>query len=135
MKGIVSDADVVGQVERIVAVLQSRVWGDLWDELDCRVFSFEELALDADSSDADVWEKCQATETVLVTGNRNADDPDSLEVTIQTQNDPTSLPVFTIADTKRILSDGGYTELVAETLLDYLIHIDNIRGAGRLYLP
>lgn len=135
MKGIVADADVLGQVERIVAVVQGKVWGELWRESGLRYFSFEQLNLDSDSSDAEVWDKCQAAEDVLITGNRNADDPDSLEATIESRNQPSALPVFTLADAQRILNDSEYVELIAESLLDYLMSIDNIRGTGRLFLP
>jgi len=135
MKGIVADADVVGQVERIVAVVQGKVWGDIWHELGLRYFIFEQLDLDSDSSDAEVWDKCQAAEVVLITGNRNADDPDSLEATIEARNEPSALPVFTLADAERVLNDSEYVELIAESLLDYIMYIDNVRGTGRLYLP
>jgi hypothetical protein len=70
-----------------------------------------------------------------VTANRNADGPDSLEATLRTQNTATSLPVFTIADAKRVLRSREYAERVALRLLDYLLDIDRVRGAGRLYLP
>jgi len=41
-----------------------------------------------------------------------------------------SLPVITIADSGRVLSDRLYAEQVAERLLDYLMRIDDFRGTG-----
>jgi hypothetical protein len=58
-----------------------------------------------------------------------------LEATIRAENQPSSLPVITIADADRMLHDRLYAEKVAETLLDYLLRIDEVRGAGRLYVP
>jgi hypothetical protein len=34
-----------------------------------------------------------------------------------------------------VLRDRVYAEKVAESLLDYLLRIDEVRGAGRLYVP
>jgi hypothetical protein len=58
-----------------------------------------------------------------------------LEAVIQRENQADSLPVITIADSGRVLSDRLYAERVAERLLDYLMRIDEIRGAGRIYVP
>ena len=49
---------------------------------------------------------------------------------------PDSLPVFTVADTNRVLQDGSTPkEDRGEDLLEYLIRIDELRGVGRLYVP
>ena len=82
-----------------------------------------------------IWQACQHQEVVLITINRNAHGPDSLEVTIRAQNTPTSLPVFTLADGDRILHDKDYAERAAKRLLEYLLEIDKVRGTGRLFLP
>ncbi len=72
---------------------------------------------------------------ILVTGNRNRDGPDSLEATIQTLNRSECLPVFTIGDMDEFRYSRRYAERVTEKLIDYLLELDNCRGAGRLYLP
>jgi len=71
----------------------------------------------------------------LVTANRNADDLDSLEVVIRTENLPGSLPVVTLADPKRMNCERLYAERVAEKVLDYLTRINELLGVGRLYAP
>ena len=53
----------------------------------------------------------------------------------QKENQPDSLPVVTISDQVRVLQDRIYAEKVAVKLLEYLIRIDEVRGAGRLYVP
>jgi hypothetical protein len=71
----------------------------------------------------------------LITANRNKRGPDSLEAVIQHENQPDSLPVITIADSKRVLKDRQYAHTVAERLLEKLIAIDDFRGTGRIYVP
>lgn len=135
MKGILADNDVRGQVEYLVVLMQAEPWREFWLDLALALFHFEDIGLSATSPDLEVWERCQAEELVLITGNRNLAGPDSLEATIRLRNTPESLPVFTIADVKKMNASKAYAEQVVETLIDYLQRIDAIRGAGRLYLP
>jgi hypothetical protein len=97
--------------------------------------TFPALGLSYDSPDAVIWRTCQKEKLVLLTGNRNDEGPDSLEAVIRDENQPGSLPVFTISDPRRLLHDRLYAERVAERLLDYLTRIDEVRGVGRLYIP
>lgn len=45
------------------------------------------------------------------------------------------VPVITIADPKRLLRSRPYAEASAIRLLDYLEHIDTLRGTERLFIP
>jgi hypothetical protein len=135
MKGILADVNVGRQRRAILAIWSSDAWRDLWNALDLSVVSFQNLGLPLNSPDDFIWRTCQREELVLITGNRNDDVPDSLEATIRAENESSSLPVITIADADRVLRDRLYAEKVAESLLDYLIRIDEFRGAGRLYVP
>jgi hypothetical protein len=83
----------------------------------------------------EIWQLCQAEKLVFITDNRNHDSADSLESAIQLHNSPDALPVFTIADLNRFRTSRSYAERVLESLYDYLLRIDTVRGAGRLYLP
>ena len=65
----------------------------------------------------------------------NEDGPDSLEATIRDHNTSQSLPVFTLSDADRVLSDIAFAERVVDQLYRYLLEVDSIRGTGRLYLP
>jgi hypothetical protein len=135
VKGILSDSDVRGQVEYLVVLMRAEPWREFWLDLGLALFNLEDIGLSATSPDPEVWERCQADELVLITGNRNLAGPDSLEATIRLSNTPQSLPVFTIADVKKMNASKAYAEQVVETLIDYLQRIDTVRGAGRLYLP
>ena len=96
---------------------------------------FESFELPTTAPDAAVWQACQERQLILVTGNRNADAPDSLEVTRRAWNDPSCLPVITIASPRRLIESKAYAVRAVERLLDYLMDLDRYRGAGRLYIP
>ena len=135
MKGILADNNVIGQVAHLVWLMQSEPWADFWNELGLTLRHFEDVGLAPTASDVEVWQCCQSNELILITDNRNDDSPDSLAAAIQTFNTATSLPVFTIADLDRFASSPEYQERVLVALYDYLLRIDEVRGAGRLFLP
>lgn len=134
MAGIMSDNDVEGHVQYLVTLIEAGTWGDLWKRLNVVVGKFEDLGLPRNTPDRFVWRRCQEHEIVLITGNRNSDGPDALEVTIQDSNTPTSLPVVTIGDLDHLKSSKEYAERAADKLMDYLLYLDEYRGAGRLYI-
>jgi hypothetical protein len=135
MKGLLADNDSEGSLNVILRIWSSDTWRELWIELGLSVESFSSLGLSSDASDAEVWRTCQLEKLVLITGNRNADGLESLEMVIRVENRPDSLPVVTFANSQRILSDRIYAEIAAERLLDYVTRIDDFRGAGRIYVP
>ncbi len=132
---ILADANIQGHVVSLVASIQAGVWRELWESLGVRVLTFGELGLEPAAPDRQVWRSCQANGAVLVTANRNADDPDSLEATIREEAAPTSLPVLTISTANRLLTSREYADWVAVKLLEYLLDLDTYRGTGRLFLP
>jgi hypothetical protein len=135
MRGILADINVGKQQRAIVVIWATDAWRDFWNDLGLAVVNFPALGLPFDSSDAVVWRTCQKEDLVLITGNRNKRGPESLEAVIQSENQPDSLPVITIADQDRVLQDRAYAEAVAVRLLDYLMRIEEVRGVGRLYVP
>jgi hypothetical protein len=135
VKGILGDNDVEGYVQALHAIWLTDAWRDIWVGLGLSVERFATVGLAVDSSDAIVWRTCQREKLVLITGNRNASDPESLELVIRTESQPSSLPVGTLADPQRIARDRVYAVRVAERLLERLFSIDDFRGAGRIYVP
>lgn len=135
MKGILADINSIGQVNYLVARMQGEPWTAFWTGLQLTLKHFAEVGLSAKSSDLEIWQKCQQEQLILITDNRNHDSPDSLEATIRKLTTPDSLPVFTISDLNKFASSRTYADRVLERLYEYLMDIDNIRGAGRLYLP
>jgi hypothetical protein len=135
VKRILADNDVRGQVEYLVVLMQAEPWREFWLDLGLALLHLEDIGLSATSPDLEVWERCQAEELVLITGNRNLAGPDLLEATIRACNTSQSLPVFTIADVNKVNASKAYAEQVVEALIDYLQRIDTVRGVGRLFLP
>jgi hypothetical protein len=135
MVGILADVDIEGHVAVLLRLLHQEPWRELWLAIDVASYDFQRLGLPREAPDAVVWRLCQEREIVLVTGNRNADEPDSLEATICAENHASCLPVLTLADPKAVLADHGYAEGVASRLLDVFFDIENLRGTGRLFLP
>jgi hypothetical protein len=132
---IMADHDVVGHVRALVQLCESRPWAEFWHDAQCELSSFADLGLAEDATDAQVWHACQENDVVLITGNRNAEGPQSLELTIRQHNNDQCLPVLTLADQDRILRDRHYSNTIVERLLEILFDLDNLRGSGRLYLP
>lgn len=103
MIGIMCDQDVQGLARAVLAHCRQSAWKDIWNDLEIELYTFAELALEPDATDADIWSACQKNNIVLLTGNRNAEGPDSLEVTIREHNTTGSLPVLTFADLSKPL--------------------------------
>lgn len=129
-----SDNDVQGYVIRLMDICQASPWIELWREFECILVRFEDFQLAADATDAEIWQVCQDNQVLLLTGNRNAAGPESLETTIRQRNSPDCLPVLTLADPPRIARDAEYAHAVVERLFEVLIDVDRLRGSGRLYL-
>lgn len=135
MLRIMADNDVVGHARSLVQICESPPWDEFWREAECELLTFADLGPAKDAIDSQVWRACQEHGTYLITGNRNAEGLESLEVTIRQHNDEQCLPVLTLADQDRIVRDRPYAETVVERLLGVLFDLDNLRGTGRLYLP
>jgi hypothetical protein len=135
VKAILADNNIRGHLAALMRILHSADFAEFWDSLHLPTTTFHELSLTEEAADAVLWQVCQREQIVLVTANRNAAGPDSLEATIRAHNTPDCLPVFTIANANRVLQDREYAERVAVKLLDYLLDIENFKGTGRLYLP
>lgn len=79
LKGILADNDIEGIFTAIVRIWLSAAWHDLWIGLDVQLETFDSLGLPRDASDVLVWQACQEREIILITGNRNAESPESLD--------------------------------------------------------
>jgi hypothetical protein len=135
MRGILGDINAEGALTSLRLIWLSDAWRELWIGFNLKVESFRTLGLPLDAPDSLIWRTCQREQLVLITENRNKRGPESLEATIQNENQSDSLPVITIASTDRVLRDRLYAEKVSERLLDYLMRIDELRGTGRIDVP
>jgi hypothetical protein len=135
MLAIMADNDVERHVQVLLRICNSDEWHEVWASLSCDVESFEGLGTPRNTSDRELWQLCQRHDIVLITGNRNEEHAQSLETTIRELGAADSLPVLTIGDPTLLLSDRDYAGRAAVRLMEYLIDIQALRGAGRLYLP
>jgi hypothetical protein len=133
--GLLADANITGPVEYLARLMQTGSWGGFWRDLGLALRHFADVGLSVSSPDLEIWQRCQAEQLLLITDNRNADSPDSLEAVIRLYNTPQSLPVFTIADVDKLRTSRDYAERVMIRLYEYLLDIDKVRGVGRLFLP
>ncbi len=135
MVSLLVDANLDGHAELIAMRLRTDLWREVRDHLDLQFVHFKQAGLDRTATDEVVWRFCQQQGYYLLTANRSLDSEHSLEATIRREGTAQSLPVFTLADANRLYQSVAYLDEVVETLLDYLLDAENLRGTGRLYLP
>lgn len=135
VRGILADADIIGQVRAISAACHGPTWADCWLPLELRFFEFADVGLSPDAKDSAIWFVCQQMGLLLMTANRNHDDADSLEATLRAHGDVNSLPVLTLADADRVLFDRNYADRVVARTIEVILDLDTLRGCGRVFVP
>lgn len=129
---ILCDENCEGHGEAIFHVLERLGYRKLL-ALDLR--KFQEVGLSYGADDETVWRFCQANGYLLLTGNRTTKDGhQSLELIVRRLVTPTTLPVLTIGNLQRVLSDGYYCERCAERLAEIVYDLVAHLGVMRLYL-
>jgi hypothetical protein len=107
-----------------------------WLELlPIRFMTFEEVALSISSDDRGVWRFAQVNHMILLTANRSMKGRNSLEQVMREENTSTSLPVVTIGNADRILSDPDYRNRCVDRLIEIVFDIDDYRGSRRIFIP
>ncbi|HBL10783.1 MAG TPA: ACP S-malonyltransferase [Cyanobacteria bacterium UBA11162] len=100
-----------------------------------RFVLFEEIGLEVNSSDRVVWQCAQANGMILLTANRSMKGKDSLEQVMREENTQASLPVITIGNIDRLLTEPEYRDRCVNRLVDIIIDIEDYRGARRIFIP
>ncbi len=129
---ILVDHNLRGQSVILSGCLASSGWLDL---ISIRFLLFEEVGLAINSDDRAVWRFAQANEMILLTANRSMKGKDSLEQVMREENIPTSLPVITIGNIDRILTEPDYRDCCVNRLVDIVVDIEDYRGARRIFIP
>ena len=129
MTTILVDHNVEGHAQLLLGTLAAAGWLELTP---IRLIRFPEAGLALDASDRDVWRLAQGW--LLLTDNRNMTGEGSLEQTIRDENTTMSYPVVTISRADRIIHKP-YRERCAIRLVEIILDLDRLHGAGRLYLP
>ena len=135
MPGLLADNNAGGHLRAILAVCRSSEWDEFWAQLDITLHSFASAGLLPSTSDDELWQWCQDHDTFLLTVNRNDEGPNSLHATLVARASLRHLPVLTLANPDRVLSDAGHARDAAVRLMEILDEVDRNRGTGRLWLP
>jgi hypothetical protein len=126
------DHNLKGHALILFGAIASQGWLDL---VSIQFVTFADIDLSIDSNDRAVWRLAQKNKMILLTANRSMKGKDSLEQVIREENTLGSLPVITISNADRLLSDYEYRNLCVERLIEIVLDIDNYRGAKRLFIP
>ena len=125
------DNDIVGQALLIRADLAKDGWLDL---VEVQFLTLREAGIPDGSRDREIWRFAQRREMLLLTANRNAEDEDSLEVTMRQESTAESLPVVTISGKDRV-AETEYRRRCATRLIEIIVDVDQCRGTRRLFIP
>lgn len=126
------DHNLEGHALLLSGNIASLGWLDL---LPIRFITFEEIELSVTSDDRAVWRFAQANQMILLTANRSMKGENSLEQVMREENTSTSLPVVTIGDANRVLTDPDYRNRCVDRLIEIVFDMDDYRGSRRLFIP
>lgn len=126
------DHNLEGYALLLAGSIASLGWLDL---LPIRFVIFEEVGLSVDSDDRVVWRFAQRNQMILLTANRSMTGKDSLEQVMREENVSISLPVVTVGDPNRLLTDSNYRNCCTDRLIEIAFEIDDYKGSRRLFIP
>jgi hypothetical protein len=137
MRGILADVNVQGHLPYLRRLIEIANLQSVLDELKIEFATFADLPLDREIDDRLLWNRCQADGWVLFTDNRNRDDVESLEATLEDSWREGHLPVFTIANKGRFERDREYAMRAATDVAELLFGIAHgeYRDTPRIYVP
>lgn len=126
------DHNLEGHALLLSGSIASLGWLDL---LPISFVTFEEVELAVASDDRVVWRFAQVNQMVLLTANRSMKGKNSLEQVMGEENTSNSLPVVTIGDADRVLTDPDYRNRCVDRLIEIVFDLDDYRGTMRLFIP
>jgi hypothetical protein len=137
MPGLLADINVQGHLEYLQRLIDGAGLLEMLRELDLRLVTFPDLGLDREIKDRQLWKYCQEYGWVLFTDNRNHEDDDSLEATLQDSWREGHLPVITLAKKGRFENSETYATRVAEDVAEILFRVfgENVLNQPRIYVP
>ncbi len=137
MPGLLADVNGQGHLPYLERLIEGLGLLELITGLGLALATFPELGLDRGLDDRTLWNYCQANGWVLFTDNRNYEDENSLEATIQDSWREGHLPVLTLANKGKFENSEGYALRVAEEVVELLVSVfhDGIRDQARIFVP
>lgn len=137
MPGLLADMNVQGHLPYLVRLIDGLGVLELLGDVDITFHTFPERGLDPHMKDRALWNYCQENELVLFTEDRNHEDEDSLNATIQDSWHEGHLPVLTLANKGKFENSEIYATRVADdvaTLLFSIFH-EGVRDQPRIFVP
>ena len=128
---VLVDHNMEGHAALLWGTLVADGWFDL---VPVRLLTFVDVDLPFTSDDRTVWRFAQTQHMILLTDNRSRKGTNSLEQTLREEVEPTSLPVITVGNVRR-LNERDYREACAERLVEILLDLEAYVGASRLFIP
>ena len=128
---VLVDHNMEGQAALLWGTLAADGWLDL---IPLRLVTFVDVDLPLSSDDRTVWRFTQTQRMILLTDNRSMKGTNSLEQTLREEVEPTSLPVITVSNLRR-LNEREYREACAERLVEILLDLEAYLGTSRLFIP
>ena len=137
MPGLLADVNVQGHLPYLGRLIDGLGLLEVLSELGLTLATFPDLGLDRHMDDRQLWDFCQANDWVLFTDNRNYEDENSLQATIQEFWRDGCLPVITLANKGKFENSEDYATKVAEEVADILVVVfqDGIRDQPRIFVP
>src|SRR4051794_20712313 len=120
MPGLLADVNVQGHLAYLERLIENLGLLDMLTGLGLTLVTFPVVELDRHADDRTLWNFCQANDWVLFTENRNNEDENSLQATLQDSWRQGHLPVITLANKGRFENSGDYAAKVAEDVADVL---------------
>lgn len=126
------DHNLRGHSLLLAGSLTASGWLDL---ISIQFILFEDIGFAADVDDRTVWRCAQAHQMILLTANRSMKGENSLEQVMREESTSASLPVITIGNIDRVLSEPVYRDRCVNRLVEIIVDIADYRGARRIFIP
>ena len=126
------DHNLKGHALVFFGAIASQGWLDI---VSVQFVTFTELDIPTDTDDRTVWRLAQENHMILLTANLSMKGEDSLEQVMREESTSASLPVVTISNADRLLSDPDYRSRCVESLVEIVLSIESYRGAQRIFIP
>lgn len=137
MPGLLADVNIQGHLPYLRRLLDKLGLLEILAEMDITLATFTDLGLDRSMGDRELWNYCQANGWVLFTDNRNHEDENSLQATINDSWRMGHLPVLTLANKGKFENSEEYAVQVAENCAELLFSIfhDKNCDQSRIFVP
>ena len=137
MPGLLADVNVQGYLPYLVRLLEGQGLREILTEIGISLATFPDLGLDPGINDRTLWNYCQENDWLLFTDNRNHEDENSLNATIQDSWREGRLPVLTLANKRKFENSEAYATRVARDVAELLViaFVDRIRNQRRIFVP